>query len=142
MTERRLDLECTLPAPPDRVFGMFTEPGELSKWWGPRGFTIPTVELRAAVGARYRISMRPPEGEVFHLVGEFIEVTPHRLAFTFRWEEPAPDDRETVVTIDLVPAGDATTVRLSQGAFATDERLALHHDGWTQSLEKLRALFE
>jgi Activator of Hsp90 ATPase homolog 1-like protein len=49
-----------------------------------------------------------------------------------------PDDTETVVTLSLVPFGGTTDVSLSQGPFATEERLDLHRNGWTDSFEKLR----
>jgi hypothetical protein len=49
-----------------------------------------------------------------------------------------PDDLPTVVTVLLVAVGDATELSLTQGIFATDERLSLHRDGWTDSFEKLR----
>jgi uncharacterized protein YndB with AHSA1/START domain len=71
--------------------------------------------------------MQPPEGDVFHLTGEFLEVDPpDRLSYTFRWEEPTPDDRETVVTLTLREVDGSTNVVLDQGLFATEERLALH----------------
>jgi uncharacterized protein YndB with AHSA1/START domain len=118
---------------------MLTEPAELVKWWGPHGFTTPEVELELSVGGGYRLSMKPPDGEVFHLAGEFLEIDrPHRLVYTFRWEEPTPDDRETVVTLSLDARADGTEVSLSQGFFATEERLDLHRGGWTDSFEKLR----
>jgi uncharacterized protein YndB with AHSA1/START domain len=82
--------------------------------------------------------MQPPEGDVFHLSGDFLEVhAPDRLSFTFRWDEPDPDDRETVVVLTLASVGGRTTVSLSQGDFATEGRLELHRDGWAESFEKL-----
>jgi uncharacterized protein YndB with AHSA1/START domain len=84
--------------------------------------------------------MEPPEGDRFHLAGEFLEIDrPSRLVYTFHWEEPDPDDRETVVMLSLGAVGDLTEVSLWQGEFATEARLALHRRGWTESLEKLRA---
>jgi hypothetical protein len=62
------------------------------------------------------------------------------VAYTFRWDEPDPDDRETVVTLSLAAAGEATDVALSHGEFATQGRLDLHRNGWTDSFEKLREL--
>ena len=79
----------------------------MAAWWGPRGFTTPEALLDVRPGGGYRFSMQPPEGEVFHLSGEFLDVEPdQRLVFTFRWEEPVEDDRETVVTLSLRPLGD------------------------------------
>ena len=74
------------------------------------------------------------------LSGEYLEIDPPwRLVYTFRWEEPAPDDRETVADLSLLRAGDGTRLMLSQGPFLTEERLALHRDGWTESFEKLQS---
>ena len=92
-------------------------------------------------GGGYRFTMQPPEGEAFHLSGRFLEIEPpSRLRYTFVWEEPHPDDRETVVILSLRAVGDATELSLSQGDFTTEERLALHRDGWTDALAKLREL--
>lgn len=136
-----LNLECALESSRERVFSLLTAPVELAKWWGPSGFTTPAPELELAVGGGYRFTMKPPEGDPFHLSGEFIEIQrPGRLVYTFRWDEPTPDDRETVVTLTLDPVGGATLLSLSQGWFATEERLALHRSGWTDSFEKLRAV--
>lgn len=133
-----LELSCVLAAPPRRVFQMLTEVVEIARWWGPRGFCTPAVEIDLRFGGRYRISMQPPEGELFHLAGKFLDVDgPIRLAFTFSWEEPTPSDRETVVTITLVPVPDGTKLLLSHAGFATQERRSLHHDGWTDSFERL-----
>ena len=138
-----LELRCAVAAPRERVFGMLTGPVELAKWWGPHGFTTPEVDLDLRVGGAYRFSMQPPDGDLFHLSGEFLEIDPpSRLRYTFRWEEPTPDDRETVVTLSLVAVADATEVSLTQGWFATEERLELHRGGWTDSFEKLRAVVE
>ncbi|KAE8765145.1 SRPBCC family protein [Georgenia thermotolerans] len=136
----RLELDTVLDAPRDAVFRMLTEPAGLARWWGPAGFTTPEIALDLRPGGTYRLTMQPPTGEPFHLAGEFLEVdSPRRLVSTFRWEEPTPDDRETVVAIDLEDRGSATRLTLSQGTFATPERLELHRGGWTESFEKLRA---
>jgi uncharacterized protein YndB with AHSA1/START domain len=85
--------------------------------------------------------MQPPEGDLFHLTGNFQAVdAPARLAFTFRWNPPDPDDRETLATLTLEERGRETAIRLVQGKFATEERLALHEEGWRESFERLEAL--
>ncbi|MEK6278138.1 MAG: SRPBCC domain-containing protein [Actinomycetota bacterium] len=130
-----------LPAPRPRVFRAITEPDELAKWWGPEGFTAPSIDLDLRVGGSYRIAMQPPEGDLFHLSGEFREVDPPaRLAYTFRWEDPDPDDQETVVTLSLEDRGESTGLALDQGPFLTEGRLALHTEGWTDGLDRLEQL--
>lgn len=74
-------------APAERVFRLLTEPTELAKWWGPHGFSTPEVQIDLRVGGSYRFTMQPPEGEAFHLSGEFLEIqSPSSLRFTFRWD--------------------------------------------------------
>jgi uncharacterized protein YndB with AHSA1/START domain len=139
--ELTLHLERVLGAPPSAVFSALIEPDELAKWWGPKGFTTPRIELTAHVGGTYRIAMQPPDGELFHLSGEFRELdAPARLAYSFRWEEPTPDDRETVVTLSLRDLGGSTALSVDQAGFATEERRALHERGWTESLDRLQQL--
>jgi uncharacterized protein YndB with AHSA1/START domain len=136
-----LELTRVLAAPRDRVFGALTEPGQVTTWWGPRGFATPEIDLDLRVGGSYRFGMQPPDGDLFHLSGEFLEIVPlRRLVYTFRWEEPDPDDRDTVVRLSLDDVDDGTRVSLSQGEFATEARRALHRDGWSDSFDKLSAL--
>jgi len=136
-----LRLERILPAPRTDVYRALTDPGELAKWWGPRGFSVPRAEFDPRVGDSYRIAMQPPGGDLFHLAGEFLDVDPPaRLGYTFRSDPPDPDDRETVAELSLEERGEVTEVLLTQGEFATEERLALHRQGWTDSLERLEEL--
>jgi uncharacterized protein YndB with AHSA1/START domain len=85
--------------------------------------------------------MQPPEGDAFYLAGELREIDPpSRLAYTFRWEDPAPDDRETLVTLSLRDLGESTELVFTQGTFAAERRVALHRAGWTDSFERLQKL--
>jgi uncharacterized protein YndB with AHSA1/START domain len=147
MTERQctdeLVLRETFRATPDQVFAWMTEPARLVMWWGPDGFSTPEALFDPVVGGGYRLTMQPPEGSPFHLAGAFLAVHPPlRLRYTFRWEEPLPDDRETVVDLDFHRVGGGTEVVLSQHGFASRERLELHRDGWTQAFGRLRALID
>jgi uncharacterized protein YndB with AHSA1/START domain len=137
----RVQLHRALSSPCSAVFSACVEPAELAKWWGPRGFTAPSIEMDLRVGGAYRIAMQPPEGDLFYLSGEFREVeAPTRLVYTFRWEDPDPEDRETVVTVALGDRGPSTEFVLLQEGFATERRRALHENGWTESLDRLEQL--
>jgi uncharacterized protein YndB with AHSA1/START domain len=136
----RLEIKRAVPAPPSRVFEAFSDADELAKWWGPKGFTIPKLDFDPRAGAGYRIQMQPPEGDPFYLAGEFREVDPPaRLAFTFAWEDPDPDDVENFVELTFADLGDSTEVALAQGPFKTEARRELHRDGWSDSFDKLEA---
>jgi uncharacterized protein YndB with AHSA1/START domain len=122
----------------ERVFAAFVDPEQFRDWWGPAGFTVPSLDLEAVEGRDYRVAMQPPDGELFHLRGTFREVEePRRLVFTFAWEEPDPDDQETVVTLLFEPAAAGTRIVLAQGPFRTEARLELHRQGWSETLDRL-----
>jgi uncharacterized protein YndB with AHSA1/START domain len=136
-----LELRRVLPAARPVIFAGLTDPDELAKWWGPDGFTIPNLDFLPRVGAGYRIEMQPPEGDPFSLTGQFRAYEPPlRLAFTFVWEDPHPDDVETLVTLSVRDLGRSSEVALAQGPFATAARRDLHRDGWADSFDKLERL--
>jgi uncharacterized protein YndB with AHSA1/START domain len=136
--ELTLEIKRDLPAAPAVVFRAFSTPEELAKWWGPKGFTAPSLEFNPRVGDSYRIEMKPPEGDPFYLTGEFRTLDPPRqLAYTFVWEDPDPDDLETLVELSFRELGESTEVVLTQRAFKTEARRELHRNGWTDSFDKL-----
>ena len=104
---------------------------------GARGIHLPEVTLDVRVGgapdrdAASRGRALPPRRGV-------VEVRPpSHLAYTFRWEPPDPDDRETVARLALRERAGATEIELTQGPFATEARRELHQAGWTDSLARL-----
>ena len=133
-----LRLEKVLPMPPERLFAAFVDAEQLPQWFGPVGFTALALRFDAVEGGNYRLAMQPPEGDAFHIRGTFRTVeAPRHLAFTFVYEEPDPDDQETLVTVTFEPAEQGTRVVVEQRPFKTAARCALHRDGWTDSLERL-----
>jgi uncharacterized protein YndB with AHSA1/START domain len=137
VADLELHLERLVNAPPERVFAACIDPEALGTWWGPAGFRSTVETLEARVGGRYRIAMQPPRGDAFHLHGEFRVVEPPRLDYTFAWEDPDPDDRETLVSLTFRGVPEGTLVVLDQRPFATEARIELHRAGWTETLERL-----
>ncbi len=69
-------------APRELVWTAWTDPIQLAKWWGPRGFSSPRCELDLRVGGKLRVDMQHPDGTVRPMVGEFLEIVrPERLVF-------------------------------------------------------------
>jgi uncharacterized protein YndB with AHSA1/START domain len=140
LDELLLEMKRVLKAPP-AAFAAFSDSSALAKWFGPNGFTIPSLEFEPRVAGSYRIEMQPPDGDPFCLTGEFQDVDPPaRLSYTFVWEDPDPDDVETFVVLSFRDLGGSTEVSFSQGPFKTEARRALHRDGWTDSFYKLERL--
>ena len=46
--ELTLEIRRVFPAVPSVVFGAFSAPDELAKWWGPEGFTVPSLDTTPA----------------------------------------------------------------------------------------------
>jgi len=55
-----LKIKRIVPAAPPVVFRAFSTPDELAQWWGPDGFTAPSLIFNPCVGDSYRIQMQPP----------------------------------------------------------------------------------
>src|SRR3954465_11772847 len=141
-TKTRLHLEKILVLPQERVFAAFVDAEQLRRWWGPAGFTVQGLQFDAGGGPDSRIPREPPDGDFFHICGTFRAVEPpHRLTYTFNYEEPDPDDQETLVTLTFEPTDGGSRVTLDQGPFKTAVRLGLHRDGWTETFERFERSF-
>jgi uncharacterized protein YndB with AHSA1/START domain len=123
------------------VFRAWTDPGEVRQWFGPGDYSTPQVEIDLRVGGRYRFGMKPPQGEIFYLSGEFrIIEPPKRLVYTWTWEgEGQPN--EMLVTVEFLERGGSTEVVLKHERFASQEQCSQHEQGWTATLDKLPRLF-
>jgi len=91
--------------------------------------------------ASYRVVLRSPGGEEREVSGEFREVVANRkLVFTWAWR--STPERQSLVTVDFAPAGDATALTLTHEEFADEAARERHHQGWTGSLGKLAVFVE
>ena len=138
MGELVLELTHTMPAHREVVFAAFRDSEQLAQWSGPEGFTVPHTDWSTITGEAYRIEMQPPEGDAFSLHGVFRTVhPPERLAFTFAWDPPDPDDVETLADLSFADQGETTEVSLWLGVFRTEARLEVHRHGWTDTFDRL-----
>lgn len=75
-SDRRLEIEREFDAPRQLVWKMFADPYHLGRWWGPKGFTSPVVELDFREGGRWHHVMRSPDGRDFPIDSVFVEIAP------------------------------------------------------------------
>ena len=130
-----------VPAPVEEVFRAWTDPAVMRRWFGP-GEATAEIEADARPGGTYRFVLRRADGGPLAVSGSYREVDPpRRLSFTWAWEEGGPDDVESLVTVELAPAGDGTEMTLTHGGFPDAGVAAPYGVGWTNSLPKLEALF-
>jgi uncharacterized protein YndB with AHSA1/START domain len=141
--ERVLVITRVFEAPRALVFKMFTQPEHLARWWGPKGFTLPSCELDPRPGGVFRCTMRSPEGSEHRLSCVFREVVaPERLVYTWTWldAEDKPG-HETLVSITLeeagAAAGEKTRFTMHQALFESESARDSHNDGWSGGLDRL-----
>ncbi|HLM08492.1 MAG TPA: SRPBCC domain-containing protein [Thermoleophilaceae bacterium] len=135
-TEQDLVKEIRIEARPETVFPFFTEPEKLTRWLCVEA----TVDPRA--GGICKQIHRDHDGTLYHLSGQFLEVTPpHRVVFTWGWEKPetGTPPGSTVVDVTLEPDGEGTLVTLVHRGLPDTERDG-YDGGWQGLLEKLAEL--
>jgi uncharacterized protein YndB with AHSA1/START domain len=140
---KKLTLTHIFNAPRSLVFKAWTEPEQVSKWWGPNEFTNPVCELDARPGGSILIHMKGPDGMVYPMDGMFKEIIkPEKLVFI-----SAPLDGkgkrlfEVLNTVTFEEEGKKTRLTLIAEVINTTEE-ARHYlkgmdKGWGQSLARL-----
>jgi uncharacterized protein YndB with AHSA1/START domain len=140
----RVRLSWIVSASPEAVFAAFTEPVEIRKWHVPDPeFTVCVAEVDLRAGGRYRVGMQPPDREApYVFAGVCREVTPpERLVYTCRWEPPERDMGESLVTIEIRAAGEATEVIVTHDHLPDQQAADDLTRGWTGTLESLARHF-
>lgn len=137
---KALRMVRTLAASPERVFEAWTTSEQMKLWTCPDPTVPVDVEIDLRVGGRYTIRM-DVEGGPFIACGTYREIDPpHRLVYTWAWEQPHPMKAETVVAVDFVPGEDGTEIRLTHTGFPTGDDRDGHEQGWTMCLDRLGTL--
>jgi uncharacterized protein YndB with AHSA1/START domain len=122
----------------EKIFRAWTDPKQLMKWWGPKGFTTPIAEVDLRENGRYRIAMQPQEGPVRYLSGVYIEVKPpKRLVMTWSFEgTPRHDGHESRLTLAFIAHGGASTELILTHERLPEPSLGDFDMGWKSTLEK------
>ena len=128
--DRSAVITAHLDAPPERVYAALTDAGALQSWYwpasmSPRAFSDPVVGGRFGVDAA---------GAGF--AGEYTDLDPpHRLVQSWRWRG---DDRDSRVTVSLVPAGGGTDLTVVHDRVDA-ETAEQYRAGWESCLARLPA---
>jgi uncharacterized protein YndB with AHSA1/START domain len=122
----------------ERLFRAWSDPNELIKWFSPEGYRNPSVDADVKPGGCFRIAMQKLPDEVpFFVTGSYRVVEPPaRLVFTWTWEDPKENVRDTLVTIDLLDRGEDTEVVLTHELLPIERRES-HSQGWNALLARL-----
>jgi len=142
-------------APVSRVWQVWTTPEELMKWWGPKDFTAPVIEIDFKVGGQYLYCMHGAPGpgmpaQDFWSGGSFLEIVPmQKIVATDHFTDKDgnkispnavgmpgnwPDEMKVTFTFEEVEGKTKLTVIHEGHPQEMEENATM---GWNQSLDKL-----
>ena len=120
LTFREIEFQRIFDAPRDLVWSAWTDPDQLSVWWGPAGMRSPreTIELDVRPGGVFRVTMVSEElGAEFPSDMRYTKVDePSLLEFEWEGQRGLGGGRVTITFRDL---GDGRT------------EMTNHYAGWT-----------
>jgi uncharacterized protein YndB with AHSA1/START domain len=123
--------EIAIAASPETVWELLTNEREAVRWMGQ------SAQFDLRPGGMYRVQVIP--GNI--ACGEFVEIDPpHRLVFTWGWEEgvSAVSPGSSTVEFELTPDGDGgTLLRFRHFDLPSVEAAASHGRGWDHYLDRL-----
>lgn len=144
----------------EAVWRAWITPELVQKWWGPEGFTAPSIKIDFRVGGKYIYAMHGPVGSSWdkdmYSAGIFKEIVPmDRLVVTDYFSDEngnktsptdhglssnMPEEMTVVVTFEEVENG---KTKLSLIYTATSQKMydamvaSRMEEGWNTSLDKL-----
>jgi uncharacterized protein YndB with AHSA1/START domain len=137
-----LNMRRVIKAPVERVFKAWTEPEQMSKWFGCGTVTRVLVTQDFRVGGEYRISCQCEEGELIAMYGTFKLIDPNRKV-VYTWNNTSTEfpAKDTIVTVEFNDNGDTTEILLAHERFTVPVSVEGHSMGWGTALDKFAALF-
>lgn len=142
-----LHLSRTIAAPLAVAFKAWTDPKQLAKWWGPKGFTNPVCKVDARPEGTIQIDMTGPDGTVYPMRGIFHEVIKNvSISFsTYAFDDERK--RAGLVnhnTVTFSEQDGMTTITLAvkvvRASNAVAAAVAGMRQGWGESLDRLTVL--
>jgi len=150
---RTLVLERVFDAPVEKLWAAWTEPEQISKWWGPKDFGSPAADnkIDLRVGGKCILCMLTPEGQKTYSGGIYQEIVPHKkIVITDNFMDaegnvisataygmPADFPHEMLVTVTFEDLDGKTKLTIKHEGLPEGEMSDMTSAGWNESLDKL-----
>lgn len=137
--KRELVVTRVFDAPPALLFKVWTDPSHFMRWWGPRRHPVAHLEMDVRPGGAWRGCLRAKDdGAELWQGGTFLEVAPpHRIVFTFAWDEDGERGLENLVSVTFADEIGKTRMTLRQTPFRSMAEREGHREGWSSSFDRL-----
>ena len=137
-----LEMRKTLKAPVAKVFKAWTEPEQITKWFGCGKTESVRVTQDFRVGGEYRVDLLCDDDENVSMFGTFLEIErDSKLVYTWNNTSAEYPAKDTLVTVEFIDKGDTTEMILKHSKFDKPVIAQGHTMGWGASLDKFAALF-
>lgn len=161
MSDEGIIIERIFDAPRELVWKAWTDPEMIKKWWGPEGFTAPSIKVDLKVGGKYVFAMHGPAGSEWdkdmYSSGIFKEIVPNEKIVSTDYfsdengnkvspseygQDPnSPSEMEVVITFEDVEDG-KTKLTITYPKPESEEQFQAMlksgmEEGWNSSLDKL-----
>ncbi|MBX7158028.1 MAG: SRPBCC domain-containing protein [Verrucomicrobiae bacterium] len=145
----KLQVECFIEAPRERVWEAWTDPMQVKEWLG-LGVAIESVKIDPRVGGRFWVQIRMADDEFFTMSGTYLEVKPpERLVYTLDWEKDNSgkkfgelEGNESRVTVIFHARAEETQLVVTHENLLSMESYDRHKIGWPIWLEQLTKFIE
>lgn len=132
-TSRSVVATRVLDAPSERVWKAYTDPEQLSKWWGAPGAMLETHEIDVSPGGVWRATLHAPYGDHEQTITYLAVQEPRMLAYLYG--DPS-EPGHAFTTVELGDQGGKTTVTVTINFASTEERRRMVEEyGAQQGLE-------
>ena len=139
-SDREIVITRVFDAPRSLVFEAWTRPDHVTRWYGPRDFTLSVCDIDLRVGGAYRFVLRGPDGKDYGFKGVYREIVPpERLVYTDGFEGMPGHEALVTLTFDEY---DGKTTLTSTSLYKTVEDRDAHikagmEQGMRETLDRL-----
>ncbi len=166
MEDKGITIERIFDAPIELVWKAWTTPEMIKKWWGPEGFSAPSIKIDLRAGGKYIYAMQGPKGSKWDMVmyssGVYKEIVPQEkiVSTDFFSDEKgnkvdpkeygqsadAPDEMTVIVLFEEIDGGKtklSIIYPLPKNEAQAEAMLKSGmQEGWNSSLNKLAVALE